>query len=121
VLASYWKGEYDHPDVPLSMFFATLSTDGSIGDRVINRLVPEDDEGFFLLPVWAKEHRIEFSRSVFDIYCRAYGIDESFDTDITARVEQTIVNRGEGGAAVMRSFAKDYVAALDSVYRPMPI
>jgi hypothetical protein len=120
-LAKYWKGDLDHPDVPLSMFFATLSTDGSIGDRVINRLVPEDHEGFYLLPVWTKRHRREFSRSVFDLYSRAYGVDEAFDAAITDRVEQTIVARGEGGAAVMRSFAKDYVAALDSTYRPMPI
>ena len=92
-----------------------------LGDRAINRLVPEGAEGFFLLPVWAKEHRSEFSRSVFDLYSRTYGIDEAFDAAITARVEQTIADRGEGGAAVMRSFVKDYVAALDSIYRPMPI
>jgi hypothetical protein len=119
-LVRYWEGELNYPDVPLSIFFATLSTDGSIGDRAINRLVPEGAEGFFLLPVWAKEHRSEFSRSVFDLYSRTYGIDEAFDAAITARVEQTIADRGEGGAAVMRSFAKDYVAALDSTYRPMP-
>ena len=101
------------------MFFATVSSDGSVGDRFINELVPQNSPGFYELPIWTQGDRANFARSVFTLYTTAYELNEGYDASITAKVEKAITDRGDGGAAIMRSFAKDYVAALDSTYRPV--
>ena len=116
VLGSYWETDTDHPDVPISLFFATVPTSGSIGDQFVDALVEDQVDGFYELPIWNQQHRSQFAARVYHLYSEAYALDEPYDISITERVENAISDRGEHGPSVMRFFAKEYLSALDSVY-----
>ena len=114
----YWLGDTDHPDVPIAMFFGSVSTEGSRGDRLIDTLIGEDPDAYYELPVWDKEDRASFAASVYQIYADVYELDLPYQSSITDTVENVIASRNEVGPAVMRSFAKEYLSALDTTYGP---
>ena len=116
VLGSYWGADTDHPDVPISLFFATVPTSGSIGDQFVDDLVEHQEDGFYELPIWNQQHRSQFAARVYHLYSETYALDQPYDGSITERVENAISDRGEHGPSVMRSFAKEYLSALDSIY-----
>ena len=118
VLGSYWKNGLDHPDVPISVFFATVPSEGSTGDYFIDLLLGETEEGFYELPIWSKEDRAQFAARVYRLYSQVYSLEHPYDRSVTEIVERSIADRGEHGPAVKRSFAKEYLSALDSKYGP---
>jgi hypothetical protein len=116
VLGSYWEADTDHPDVPISLFFATVPMSGSTGDQFVDDLVDDQEDGFYELPIWTQQHRSQFAARVYQLYSEAYALDQPYDGSITEIVENAISGRGEIGPSVMRFFAKEYLSALDSIY-----
>jgi|SRR5712692_3474103 len=118
VVSKYLKGELDHPRAPLGVFFATVGAQGHRGDAFIDGLLDSAGD-CYVLPVWSAEDRAELARWIFAHYASTYGVDGPYPEAVASATEQLLERQGSAhSSGLIRSFIKNYVAALDSIYGP---
>jgi len=118
VLASYLKGELGHPAAPLSVFFAAVGEEGHTGDKFVDRLIDDAKGDYYSVQAWSRVDRTELSKRIFELYSKAYGLNQEYVPAVADSVETELDKSGAGDGGLIRAFIKTYVGALDSLYGP---
>ncbi len=124
MLYQYWQHALDdYPQVPLGMFIATVSDDPTrnSASSVVANILSDYVKDTYEIRTLKAEDRRALAIQLHDFYTTAYGIDNPYTDNIFDTVELRIADTGESGPAIMRSFIKEYLASLDSAYRPASV
>lgn len=113
VLVDYFSGKLDHPDVPLTLVFATVGQTGHAGDAKVDEIVAASNGATYKLKAWNSTQRAMLAERMHTIYCGAYDVDREFDRRAAA-----ILVQQRGKDIEIRAFIKHYVAWLDREYGP---
>lgn len=118
VLTKYFKGQTDHNNYPVSIFFATVGQEGNRSDAYIDNLIESAGGDYYEIQEMKPADRYVLAQKMYELYSKAYNIDIPFDTKLANEVERKISNYGEDDSGILRAFIKRYIAALDKAYGP---
>ena len=121
VLSSYLKGKLDHPDAPLSVFFATVGQSGHAGDAVLDCLLDPGEEPLECKTLRQKE-LLELGRRICRFYMDSYEIDVTDEADVNAILKKASANFFENNSSsvsgLTRAWCKYLLQCLDELKGP---
>jgi len=93
-----------------------VGQEGHRGDIFIDQLIDESSGEYYPLPNWSRENRIELSKRIFELYSKAYVLDQEYSSSVVNAVEKEIEQKDASDSGLVRAFIKSYIGALDSIY-----
>lgn len=113
-LMNYLKGKTGHKAAPLSIFIASVGTDGHLGDKIIDAMIRECEGEFYSLKILEERDCIELGRKMFNLYRDVYNVKSLYDETRAKEIHKNIkIDEGH-----VRKFIKYYIGYLDMKYGP---
>lgn len=113
-LTKYFKGESNLPVSPLGIFFASVSSDGRLGNAIIKMLIEGCGGGTYPLSKLHETDCLAIGKNIFELYKEVHNGLPDFDEPLASKIYQMF--RNEEG--LVRKFIKYFVATLDKRYGP---
>jgi len=127
VLLSYFNGDTEHAGVPLGICFASVFEErDTVPEEVLNKisdLVKVSGGSMKKIRYFEgwdpnDAEQVTLVKRIHQIYKEAYACNGYSDNEILKKLEGALGKAGTGESGGIRSFIKQYVSYLDSIYGP---
>ena len=115
-LAEYFKGKSDLPPSPLGIFFASVGSDGHLGDAIIDAMIKASGGGYYALSKFGEDECVAIGKNILGLYKDVHGVPPEYDQSLAKKIHRIFQDQ-EGH---VRKFIKFYIATLDKLYGPRP-
>ncbi len=113
-LARHFKGESGLPPSPLGIFFASVGSDGHLGDEIIDAMVKACGGECHALSEFGESECLAIGKNIFGLYKDVHCGTPDFDEPLAKKIHQKFL----GQEGHIRKFIKYFIAHLDKRYGP---
>ncbi|SET02522.1 P-loop protein of unknown function [Methanococcoides vulcani] len=123
LLSKYLVGSTEYPNSSLGIYFATVPEEVSELKELIDILVDGSDGKTYTIQAFEEwnsnsSEQVSVAKRIHEIYKESYSCNHYSDLDIVSRLDSEIDKMDLYDSGGIRSFMKQYIGLLDSLYGP---